>query len=117
MTHRVILQPRAVNDIHSAAQWIREKSQSPAVALRWVHGIRSKIATLANQPLRCPIDPDSEAYGEEVRLLLHGKQGNRYRILFAIQGDAVHILTVRHTAQRTLNEEIEDQDDDSVHQA
>jgi hypothetical protein len=64
------------------------------------------MATLNANPKRCPIDPDSAAYGEEVRLLLHGKRYGRYRILFAIRDHTVHVLTVRHAAQRSLSEEI-----------
>ena len=37
----------------------------------------------------------------------------KHRILFAIRGDTVHILTVRHAAQRSLSEEMGlDQGDD-----
>jgi hypothetical protein len=54
----------------------------------------------------CPIDPDSEVYGEEVRVLLYGKQGGVPRVFVAIRGDLVHVLTVRHSAQRSLAEEI-----------
>ncbi len=45
---------------------------------------RGKIATLKVNPQRCPIDPDSEVYGEEVRVLLHGKRRGVYRVLFTI---------------------------------
>ncbi len=56
--------------------------------------------------LRRPVDPDSAAYGEKVRVLLHGKRHRKYRILFAIRGDMVLILTVRHTSRQSLSEEI-----------
>jgi hypothetical protein len=38
-------------------------------------------------------------------VLLYGKRRGVYRVLFAIRSDTVHILTVRHSAQRTLAEE------------
>ena len=53
-----------------------------------------------------PIDPDSDVYGEEVRVLLHGKRRGVYRVLFTIRGDTVHVLTVRHSAQRSLADEM-----------
>jgi plasmid stabilization system protein ParE len=113
MTYRVVLQPRAERDIRSQAFWLLSQSDSPAVALRWSRGIRAKLATLEANPSRCPIDPDSEAYGEEVRVLLYGKKRGVHRILFAIRGHEVHVLTVRHTAQRSLPEEMElDEEDD-----
>jgi plasmid stabilization system protein ParE len=106
MTYRVLLQPRAERDLWAAAQWIEDRSKSPATALRWVRGIRAKITTLKRSPKRCPVDPDSEAHGEEVRVLLYGKRHGVYRILFAVRGETVHILTVRHSARRSLSEEM-----------
>ncbi|MGO9443149.1 MAG: type II toxin-antitoxin system RelE/ParE family toxin [Thiobacillaceae bacterium] len=107
MTFRVVIQPGAERDIWAAAQWIEDQSKSPAKALRWVRGIRAKVETLKANPKRCPVDPDSEAYGEEVRLLLYGKRHGRYRVLFAIRGNTVHVLTVRHSARRSLAEQME----------
>jgi plasmid stabilization system protein ParE len=118
VTYRVILQPRAERDIQGAAYWIRDESKSLSIALRWIRGIRSRIASLKSNPKRCPIDPDSEAYGEEVRVLLHGKRHRKYRILFAIRGNVVHVLTIRHSARQSLGEEhgdVPDDDANSVH--
>lgn len=108
MKFHVVIQPRAVADIEAAARYLLEHSKSPAVATRWVKGIRAKIATLKASPLRCPVDADSTAYGEEVRLLIYGKRPGVYRVLFAVRGDTVHILTVRHSAQRRLADEAGD---------
>jgi plasmid stabilization system protein ParE len=74
MTYRVIIQPRAARDIWAAAQWLEDQSRSAAKALRLVRSIRAKIETLKANPKRCPVDPDSAAYGEEVRMLLYGKR-------------------------------------------
>lgn len=84
-----------------------DQSASPAKALRWARGVRAKIATLKDYPKRCPVDPDSAAYGEAVRVLLYGKRQGTYRILFSIRVDAVHELTVRHAARRSIAEEME----------
>jgi plasmid stabilization system protein ParE len=108
MTHRVVIQPRAERDLREAVRWILERSKSPATAARWVRGIRARIATLASHPGRCPVDPDSAAYGADVRVLLYGKKRGTYRILFAIERDAVRVLTIRHSARRGLAEEGED---------
>jgi hypothetical protein len=77
-----------------------------------MRGIRAKVATLKTTPQRCPVDPDSEAYGEEVRVLLYGKRRGKYRVLLAIRSAVVHVLTVRHTAQRSLREELDGEDAD-----
>jgi hypothetical protein len=67
---------------------------------------------LKTSPQRCPIDPDSEVYGEQVRVLLYGKRRGVYRVLFTIRGDTVHVLTVRHSAQRSLFEEMSEDEAD-----
>jgi plasmid stabilization system protein ParE len=112
MTYRVIIQPRAERDIWAAAQWIEDQSKSSAKALRWVRSIRARIETLRANPTRCPVDPDSDAFGEEVRVLLYGKRHGKHRILFTIRGDTVHVVTVRHTARQSLSEEMGQQADD-----
>jgi plasmid stabilization system protein ParE len=117
MKYRVVIQPRAERDIQVAAHWILGQSGSPATALRWARNLRAKIATLKTSPERCPIDLDSDAYGAEVRVLLHGKRRGVYRVLFMIRGHAVHVLTVRHSAQRSLADELaEDEPDEGGEQ-
>jgi hypothetical protein len=64
------------------------------------------METLKVNPKRCPVDPDSVAFGEEVRVILYGKRHGKHRILFAIRGDTVHLLTVRHSARRSVFEEM-----------
>lgn len=109
MTHRIVVQPRAERDIVEAARYIRDASRSPATALRWAQRLRAKVDTLRANPGRCPVDPDSAAYGREVRVLLFGKRPGVYRILFTIEADTVQILTVRHASRRSLREEAEDE--------
>jgi plasmid stabilization system protein ParE len=106
MTYRVVFQPQADRDIQQAARWLRDQSASLPIALRWVRSLRAKIDQLKTNPRRCPIDPDSNAYGEEVRVLLYGKRRGTYRVLFTIRGDVVYIVAVRHAAQRSWGEEI-----------
>src|SRR5580700_10729234 len=112
MTYHVVVQPRAERDIQIAAHWKLGQSASLATAMRWARGLRAKIATLKTSPQRCPIDPDSEVYGEEVRVLLHGKRCGVYRVLFIIRRDTVHVLTVRHSAQRSLADELAEDESD-----
>ncbi len=112
MTYRVVIQPRAERDIKLAAHWILGRSGSPATAVRWARRLRAAIASLQTNPRRCPVDPDSADYGEQVRVLLHGKRRGTYRVLFSIRGKSVHILTVRHGAQRSLADELAEDEPD-----
>lgn len=73
---------------------------------------RSTSTTLKANPKRCPVDPDSDAFGEEVRVQLYGKRHGKHRILFAIRGDVVHVLNVRYSARRSLAEEMGQDEDE-----
>jgi plasmid stabilization system protein ParE len=69
--------------------------------------IRGEIETLGNNPRRCPVDPDWEFYGVEVRVLPVGKRHGVYRVLFTTRDDFVHILRVRDSARQTVQEELD----------
>lgn len=104
MTYRVIIEPTAEREIRSAVRWKIENA-SPTIAARWYNGLIEKIDTLRLHPTRCPLAAESDKFPEQIRELLYGRGGkrtHRYRILFTIREDAVHILYVRHTARDEL---------------
>ena len=109
MTNRVVIEPLAERDIRVAALWILSQSRSRKTALGRARRLRAAIATLQDFPQRCPVDPDSEAYGQKVSVLLHGRPLGIYRVLFAIRGGTVHVLTVRHASRRGLAEKVADE--------
>ena len=80
----------------------------PAVATR--HPVQEQYAE--NQPVPLAGDADSAAYGQEVHVLIYGKRRGVYRVPFTIRGDTVHILTVRHSAQRRFADEINEDEVD-----
>jgi len=47
----------------------------------------------------CPESVESE---QDIRQLVHGRRAGRYRILFVVEAGTVHVLHVRHGAQRHL---------------
>ena len=55
----------------------------------WLRDLyNSVIERLSELPLSCPLAPESDYLGDEVRHYLFG----RYRILFEIQGDEVTVI-------------------------
>lgn len=94
MSTRILITFRAVRDQLEIARWI--VVESPAAADRWLDASHDAIKTLAEFPLRCPIAKESSEHREETRQLLFGE----YRILFTVDGDAVVILHVRHSARQ-----------------
>lgn len=103
MTYRVIIQPTAEAELDAAYRRIR--ARAPAAADRWFHGIVEAINTLQDFPARCPLAPENGHFAEEIRQLLYGRRRDRYRILFTIGEESVHVLHIRHGAQRYLHEE------------
>jgi len=104
--YTVIIQSRAERDIEEAFDYIYDKA--PDAALKWYLGLKSNVESLANMPNRCPVAPESNKLGCELRQLIHGKRIGRYRIVFRIieSNRVVDIVTVRHGARKPM--EIED---------
>ena len=79
MEYRFEFAPRALRDAGVARAWILERSNSQAQANRWYRGLFQKIETLKDQPQRCPLAPEADAFGEDVRMLLYGKRRGVYK--------------------------------------
>ena len=86
-----------------------QRMRVPAHAVRWFNGLEAAILRLASQPERCPVAPESDEFGRNIRQLLYGRRSGRYRVLFEIRGNTVHILHVRHGKRRRLGEEPNDE--------
>jgi plasmid stabilization system protein ParE len=101
MKYRVIVTPEAEHDLRTASRYIRQSS--PRAARVWLTGARHRIKTLAHNPERCSLAPESSSFDEPIQELLYGS-GNRgtYRILFVELDKSVFVLHVRHGAMRFL---------------
>jgi plasmid stabilization system protein ParE len=98
----VIVELPAQQDIAEARLWLAE--QNPDAADRWFNGIYDTIGSLEVFPERCPLAPESKTLNAEIREIFHGRRQHKYRILFIVSGNEVHVLHVRHGARRTLGE-------------
>jgi len=103
MSYRIVIQPRALDNLRAQYRYIA--AQSPGIADRWFNRFVAAIESLAQHPQRCPIARESAQLGREIRQLLFGKRGGVRRIYFAIVGDEVHVLCVRHAAQSDITAE------------
>ena len=93
MSYTVIVEERAKRDIRDAAYWMAQ--HSPEKAMLWHFEIEEAIVSLENSPFRCPLAGESRYSPEEIRQLIFEK----YRILFAVREEEVHVLHVRHGAR------------------
>ena len=103
MKYRVVIESSARYDIDVAYDWIKERA--PLAAIKWFNQVDDAIRSLARNPHRCVAAPESVEFEQDIRQLVHGRRAGRYRILFVIEADAVHVLHVRHGARRQLRRE------------
>ena len=102
MAYTVIVEERAKADIREAARWMAQYSSAKATL--WHFEIEDAIVSLERLPNRCPLAPESRNFKQEIRHLLIKK----YRVLFTVQDEMVHILSIRHSAQDYLQPDDEE---------
>jgi plasmid stabilization system protein ParE len=101
MAYRCELTRRALRDAEEAYTWIAR--DSPRRAARWYEGLFAKIRTLADNPRRCPLAPESEADGHEIRQILYGRRRGVYRVLFVVRSEElVLVLAVWHGSRQPV---------------
>ena len=106
MALRVEIATSALADIEDTYLYIREQAGAAAAADAWYNGLLDAIFSLEELPTRCPLAPESEDIGREVRQLVYKK----HRILFAVlPGEVVRVFRVWHGARRSFR--VEDLDE------
>ena len=98
----VIVELPAQRDIAEARLWLAERE--PDAAERWFNSIYDTIGSLETFPERCPLAPESKSFNTEIREIFHGRRQHKYRILFTVSENEVHVLHIRHGARRALGE-------------
>ncbi len=103
MTHyTVIILPSAEREMGEAYKWLAE--QNAEAAARWYNQLIEVVLSLNIFPTRCPLAPESKFLDREIREIFHGRRQHKYRILFVVTEQEVHVLHVRHGARRVLGE-------------
>lgn len=102
MKYRVVITNAAKRDLFQTIAWWGEH-RSFEQAERWYAKIVPAIDTLAEQPDRCPVSPETDLLPTGLRQLHFGLgRKTTHRIVFTIVGQEVRILRVRHAAQQNL---------------
>lgn len=98
MIYEVVVTAKARADAVEGFRWIAD--QSPDATARWYVGLEKAIAKLTTMPERHPIAQDeSEQLGITLRRMLFGRRRGIYRLLFSIEGKAVVLHYVCHSAR------------------
>ena len=100
--YQVIILPSAERDIGGAYEWLAELDAEAAI--RWYNRLLEMIFSLDMFPKRCPLAPENEFFNVEIREIFHSRRQHKYRILFTMSENEVHVLHVRHGARLALGE-------------
>ncbi len=103
MDYRVVITPEAQAAIDRDLAFIRLHA-SPDVVDRWFTGLMGAIASLSSMPTRCRLIPESRGFFKpDFRQILYGRRHQVRRIIFLIEGDAVHVVHYRHGMRPQLS--------------
>jgi plasmid stabilization system protein ParE len=105
--YQIIIQPAAQKAIEETYLWLSNDSSRKARI--WLEGLYKAILSIENMPSRCSIAFENNFFEQELRQFIYGKGRNAYRILFTIVDDSVQILFVRHTAQKPMIDESDEE--------
>ena len=100
MSHEIEYTAHAQEELEEVYRWI--KTRAPLSAIRWREDVIAKVESLAENPERHRLAPESSRFPVEIRQLLFRKRRSQFRILFTVSAEHVVILSVRHHSRRPL---------------
>ena len=102
MTYQVRISGKASIEAEDTFNWVSQ--WSPLAAARWQENLVDTLRSLQTLPARCSLAPESEFTDREVRQLFFGKRRHRYRVVFEIMENTVHVLHIRHGGRALMEE-------------
>lgn len=100
MTFDIVFRAEARQEAIDVARYIAMHSDRDT-ALRWYKGLEEVVAGLTDMPGRFPYARENDQFSDvELRQIIY----ESHRIVFTVRGDVVHILHIRHNAQRGVKE-------------
>lgn len=104
MSHRVIIQPGAFDDLDEAYEYLSTR-YSVQTATAWYNGFLDALYSLSENPLRFGYARENYKFAAEIRQLLYRRHQNVHHALYTVENDTVRILCIRHSAQRDVRPE------------
>ncbi len=100
MPYQIILEENAKEDIRKVVRWIAVNAEEDpfAKSAAWFTALQDALDSLSELSFRCPCAPENKFLVEEIRHLLFQK----YRVVYTVSGNTVHVLHIRHQRQRPL---------------
>lgn len=112
MKHEIRIHRAAAVELQEIYAWAAEFA--PRTVERWYARLRKAVKTLELSPQRCPKSFESRRVQFDVREFLFGRKPHVIRLLFVIENEVVHVLSMRRGQRRYLTrKEVEDALSDS----
>ena len=92
--YRVIVAPEAIADLEALHAYI--SADSPDNAARTVQRILDAVAGPGDMPQRYPLVRTRRNFPYQLRKVVV----RPYKVFYSIEGDAVHVRTIRHGSRR-----------------
>lgn len=103
MKFAVHISRRPERDTREVSQWISRKSRQGAI--RWLDALEGVVDRLAEGADSYPLAKESRSLPFSVReILFRTPKGRRYRVIFAIEGSRVDVLSIRAPGQSPVTE-------------
>lgn len=96
MNYRLRFTPTAMMDLTEIKIFIAKGN--PTMADEFSRVLWEEMQSLKIMPNRCPLAPEAEKKGAEIRHHIHKK----YRILFVIKNEQVRILRIVHGSRANI---------------
>ena len=102
MAYRVEITKSADAQLDALSAWVI--ARAPHHGAAWFNGLEQSILSLEDHPERCPIAAESFDPVHPIRVLLHGRRQEVYRVFFVVDEGAqiVRVIHIRHGAQQPL---------------
>ncbi len=100
MKYTVRLLAKASNDLEQIYRWLERKS--PQGAVSWYAAFQSALTGLIDNPERFGFASDIKLTKMFRERLFKTRAGHRYRLIFTIDADQVHVFRIRGPGQPPL---------------
>jgi plasmid stabilization system protein ParE len=89
-----------VQDIDRQVTYLQERSFRAAE--NWLKAVEVAVDSMRVDAESHPLIPESDAIERPLRQIMFGRRQYRYRMIYSIDDNAVHVLHVRHGMRRPL---------------